>query len=470
MWINRTWLLRIAILVATVASCAAASFADDQATDDLVPMIVKLLSDKDKDLRALGLDQIRTDAKGAAATRKFAAQLPNLPAPTQAALLSALADRADAAALPAIVALLTDCRDQTVRAAAVSAVGSLGQASDLPLLLKSLSADSATERAAARSAIGRLRGEDVPLAVAVAMKDSLPPIHIAMIEILANRRALNAVGNILTDAVDDNADVRKAAIAALGQLASAEHIPGMLDAVLKASKGTERDAAEKAVAAVCSRIEDPEQQAILSAWSRFDGDDGLALLPTLGRVGGPKVYLAVKAAMTSDDVSRREAGLRALCNWPDASIADEIFALAQKADSPVHRTMIFQSLVRIGSLRDTRTDLDRLDRMKQALSIAKSDEERSLVINRCRAAYAVESLRFVLPYLDQPQFVQLACETIVELAHHREVREPNKSEFDPALDRVIQLSKDEVVVDRAGRYKRGETWARPKPPEATSSP
>jgi HEAT repeat protein len=468
MWTNRTWLLRILFLVGTVTACTA-SFADDQATDDLVQMVVNLLTDKDKDLRALGLDQVRTDAKGAAATRQFAGQLPKLPSATQAGLLSALADRADAAALPAVVALLADCRDQTVRAAAVSAVGSLGKASDLPLLLTSLSADSATERAAARSALTRLRGEDVPPAIAKAMKGSPPPIHIAMIEILANRRALNALGNILTDAVDDNPDVRRAAMAALGQLASAEYIPGMFNGVLKAAKGAERDAAEKAVASVCSRIEDPQQEAILAAWSKFDQEDQLGLLPTLGRVGGAKVYLAVKAAVTSDDGPRREAGLRALCNWPDASVADDLFRLSQGADSAAHRAMTFPALVRVGSLRDARTDLERLDRMKQAMSIAKSDEERSLVINRCRASYAIESLRFVLPYLDQPEFVQVACETIVELAHHRELREPNESEFDPALDRVIQLSKDEVVVDRAGRYKRGETWERPKPTEATNS-
>jgi hypothetical protein len=71
-------------------------------------------------------------------------------------------------------------------------------------------------------------------------------------------------------------------------------------------------------------------------------------------------------------------------------------------------------------------------------------------------------LRFVLPYVAQSEFAQLACETVVELAHHREIRDPNKAEFDKALDKVIEVSKDEVVVDRAGRYKRGETWERPK--------
>ena len=94
------------------------------------------------------------------------------------------------------------------------------------------------------------------------------------------------------------------------------------------------------------------------------------------------------------------------------------------------------------------------------MKVAKTPEEVSLVINRVRTAYDIEALRFVLPYVDQPQFAQIACETIVEIAHHREVRDPNKAEVDKVLDKVIATSKNPVVVERANRYKRGETWDR----------
>ncbi len=82
------------------------------------------------------------------------------------------------------------------------------------------------------------------------------------------------------------------------------------------------------------------------------------------------------------------------------------------------------------------------------------------MINRSRTAYTVETLRFVLPFLDDSQFDQITCETIVELAHHREVRDPNKAEFDKALDKVIEKSKNATVIDRAKAYKKGETWSR----------
>jgi hypothetical protein len=63
----------------------------------------------------------------------------------------------------------------------------------------------------------------------------------------------------------------------------------------------------------------------------------------------------------------------------------------------------------------------------------------------------------VAPYLEQPAYAQQAALTVVELAHHRELRQPNKAEFDGALDRVIRVSRDADVVDRAQRYKKGQT-------------
>ena len=461
----RLWLRGMAGLTAAIL-LVAPSFSKDEPGDELVQMVVNLLGEKDKDLRAVGLDQVRTAAKGAASTQKFAAQLPKLMPAAQAALLSALADRGDAAARPAVLEILATSKDESVRVAAIVAIGALGGSDDLPALIKPLADGSTSEKGAARASLEKLRGDSVPGTIATEMKKSPPPLRVALIEILTSRRALSTVPEIVPATVDDDSAVRVAAMSALGQMASPEHISGMLAGVLKATKGTEREAAEKAVALACSRIEDANERAapVLAAWAKYNETDQLALLSTIGRVGGSKALAVVEAAMASDSTPRREAGLRALCNWPDATIADKLLALAEKAEDDAHRAMTFQAFVRVGSLRDKRTDLERLERIKQAMAIVKSPEERTLVINRCRAAYVVESLRYVLPYMEQPQFAQIACETIVELAHHRELREPNKVEFDPALDKVMKISKDAVVVDRADRYKKGQTWAKPKPP------
>ena len=42
-----------------------------QSGDELVEAVINLLGERDKDLRALGLEQVRSEAKGEAATRRF---------------------------------------------------------------------------------------------------------------------------------------------------------------------------------------------------------------------------------------------------------------------------------------------------------------------------------------------------------------------------------------------------------------
>ena len=74
------------------------------------------------------------------------------------------------------------------------------------------------------------------------------------------------------------------------------------------------------------------------------------------------------------------------------------------------------------------------------------------MIQRAAAVRAVETLRFVAPYMDQPALAEQACRSVVELAHHKELRDPNRQEFAAALQKVLATAKDAVVLERAKRY------------------
>jgi hypothetical protein len=290
-----------------------------------------------------------------------------------------------------------------------------------------------------------------------------PTAKAALLDVLATRRAADQLPAIATAAVDNEQGVRRAAMRALGQIGNPEQIPQMLNGVLKAQKGFEREQAEKAVALLCDRIENQEQRAavVIGALGSVDAAHRDELLSLVGRVGGTKLIDFVAKIATSDDASRRQLGIDALSKWPDASVADKLLEITTHASDPAERNGAFRGFVKVSAARDHRSDRERLDRMKQAMQAAQTPEEVALVINRVRTSYDIAALRFVLPYVEQPQFSQVTCETIVEIAHHREVRDPNKAEVDQALDKVIKISKDPVVVERANRYKRGETWQRP---------
>ena len=120
--------------------------------------------------------------------------------------------------------------------------------------------------------------------------------------------------------------------------------------------------------------------------------------------------------------------------------------------------MIVDALIRVVPLPDGRPDQERLAVLKQVMELRLTDQQRAAIIKRARAIRSLDTFRFVAPYMDDPKFAQFACETVVELAHHKELRQPNKAEFNKALDKVILLSKDPEVILRAKHYLKDETW------------
>jgi HEAT repeat protein len=268
---------------------------------------------------------------------------------------------------------------------------------------------------------------------------------------------------LLAYAVDAEPTVRAAAMIALSQLGGPEHLPGMVQGILKSERGAERTAAERAVAAVCARITPESERAapLIAILEKLSKDDRLIVMPALGRVGGAMALKVIEATIADTDAKVHEIGVRALCNWPDASTWPMLIELAKSDSRPELRTMALAALIRVAPLPDKRSDDERLELVKKVLAMCQTDGERKLILQRVKAIRTVAALRFVAPYMDQATFAPAACETVVELAHHRALRDANKDEFHQALDKVLATTKDPTLIDRANRYKRGQTWVKP---------
>lgn len=440
--------------------------AEPKAADssDLVNLAIGLFADQDKDLRALGFDQVRNEAPGEAATRAFAAELPKLSADAQVGLLSALADRGDAAARLAVLKLLETKADESVKVAAIVALGKLGNSEDVTFLVAQLANASASVKAAARTSLTTLPGELTPTTIAAALKSSSPELCVTLIEILAARRALDTLPALLQAAVDADARVRSAAMLALGQLAGPQHVAAMAAGVLKAEPGLEREAAEKAIALAAARNEDPEQRAkpLLSVLEKASEADRLTLLPTLGRLGGEAARKVIQADLNSTSTPNHLAAVQAFGNWPNGSAFATVLDVAQNDPCSDCRELALTGAIRLATMTDGRPEAERLAATKKVMDLCKTADDQNRLLRRIQSIRALETLQYVVPFLDKPANAQAACEAIVEMAHHRGLREPNKSAFDAALDRVMATSKDPIVTDRAQRYKKDQTWVRPQ--------
>ena len=127
------------------------------------------------------------------------------------------------------------------------------------------------------------------------------------------------------------------------------------------------------------------------------------------------------------------------------------------------RSLLLAALIRISPLPDNKlNDAQKLEMVKRTMGLCQRNEDKAKLIERANAIRTVETLRFVMPFLDQPELAEPACLSVVELAHHQKLRDANKAEFTTALDKVLGITKNEELVERATRYKAGQTWDRNK--------
>ena len=431
-----TW-AALACLSCGLQSAAAADAAVPQ---DAVQMTIDFLAKDDQAFRAIGLDRVRYGLKGEAATVQFAGLLSKLAPARQAELTAALADRGDRAALPAMLALLMASKEPAVRAAAVSGLGALGSGTEVAVLKTSLAAAD-PEKAAARRALTVIRGIDVTPLIVEAAKSGEPGLRPTFIDILADRRAVSALPDLLTAAIDGDPAVRTAAMRALARLGGPEQVAGMVQGVLKSAAGGERDEAERALVTVCTQNPGKEKaaEALLTQFKAADDTIQETLLTVLARVGGTGAIAIVDGLIADTNTAKRKLGLTALAKWPDATVSQRLLDLLGASQDQAERDQLLGTLIRIAPLPDNKlNDKQKLELLEKTMSLCKRDEDRRRVLERANAIRTIETLRFVVPYLDDPNLTK-------------------------ALDKVLGTTKNEELIERAERYKQGQTWERKKP-------
>jgi HEAT repeat protein len=418
------------------------------AGDGAGAMTLELLAGDDADARAVAAGHMARVLRPATLPQ-FAAAFPRVPVPGKLLLIGAMARSGDKAAMPlALSAARSD--EEPVRLAGLRALAKLGDASAVPTLLEATAAEG-DAAGAARESLRRVFGEGVDEAIIAAMQRAETDMRGTLIDVLNARSAVAAAPALLKEATHEDAGIRTRAMRALGNLAEPEHIPAMTAVLLSYEGAGEREEAEKAIVRVCERTAEPEEGAdgVVAALTAADEEGRRVLLPLVGRLGGEQALAAVQEALRSEQEETRDAAVAALCNWPDAAVADELLELAGNADKPEQRRSTLRAYVRV---IESRPERERLAMYQQAMALAERDHERKVVLKAVASARSVEALRWAVPYLDTPALAMDASRAVVDLAKHGDLRRDNHDEFRAALNKVIDVIDDSGLIDRAKRH------------------
>ncbi len=191
--------------------------------------LVESIKSPDAALRRAAIGFSRT-ADGQDVTRSLAELLPALPPEAQELLLGALAARNDPASAAAVMAVAENPGTaEAVRAAAYEALGAVGDASVIDMLVGAAATRAGLEQQAARTGLLQVSRGDVREALLRVLGSSEPKRQVEAIRAMAGRRTTGTEGQLLQLAAGADGAVRREALKALGVLAGKENLAAMLN-------------------------------------------------------------------------------------------------------------------------------------------------------------------------------------------------------------------------------------------------
>jgi HEAT repeat protein len=229
-----------------------------------IALLVEQLKSPDKARFAMGLSTAR-ELPGRQVTEALLAELAAATPERQALLVLALADRDDPSRLPALLKAAQGGA-KNVRIAAIHALQRQGDASCLPVLLDVAVDNDAELSQAAIAALADLPGKTVDADLTARLTAASGRwTQLALIKVAGERQIVAAVSALMGYADDRDVQIRCAALAALGRTVGPAELPVLVGRVVLVKDTAETKAAEQALRAASVRMPDREACAELLA-------------------------------------------------------------------------------------------------------------------------------------------------------------------------------------------------------------
>lgn len=413
---------------------------------DGLPLLVEQLESADRALFGIGLSTAR-ELPGSDVTATLVAELQKVAPERQPLLLLALADRGDAAALPAVLEAAKSGPAAT-RIAALGVVPRLGDAACIGTLLEIAAADDAEVAQAAREALQALPGDNVDAELVTRLSQAEGKARLALIAAAEQRRIVAAVPALLTAIDDASADVRTAALAALGATVTANDLPVLITRVVKTPYPNEAADAKQALLTACVRMPDREACAnlLIGAMHQAPSTAQVAIIEVLGAMGGPQALGALAAAAKEGNTDLKETSSRLLGEWMTTDAGPVLLDVAKSVSEQKYKIRALRGYLRIAKQIELRPET-RVEMCQKALPVCQRDEERTLVLQVLELNPIAPALPLAVSLLERPSLKDEAGRVAVVIAE--KVIDADKAAVAQAMQQVVAAGGTPEVVDRA---------------------
>jgi len=406
--------------------CAALVGMINSSDKNAGKIIIKALKEDQPKIQTIAIGMVR-DIPGSKNTAIIAKQLPKYSPSLQARLLQALADRGDRKALPA-ARKAAKSNDETVKIAAYKALGALGNASVVDLLIKNSTGQSKISQVA-RDNIDRLRGKNVNKKLLELTGDSDPQIRKEAVRSLGKRHAVEINRDMRKVVLrDTNGKVRMEAIKSLRLIAQEEDIPKLIHILIKIKDQKERKEMEKTLLSVARQFNALEKtsdsaQGIYPAATKPQAQASLIYI--LGKCTQNKALPVIRKATAHSNAEIKDAAARALFAWPHGEALEDLRAIAKKSPKENYRILALRGYLRLISAKKDLSATESLKLYLEAAGLAGKDEDKKMALAGMNKIKQLEkadkkilqkALAIVIPELDNKAIQNEAVSVAIKAA------------------------------------------------------
>ena len=214
-----------------------------------------------------------------------------------------------------------------------AALGRLGDGSSAAVLLDVATGTAGELSQAAIAVLADLPGKELDTALAARLPNARGQTRAVLVRLVGQRHAQRFVPALLQAADDPDAQVRTAALEALGATISLGDLPLLIARTARPQSPAEAAAAQTALSAACVRMPDREACAerLAAALPEAAAPVKQKLLAILGAVGGKNALAAIAAATKDPDPKMQDMATHLLGQWMSADAAGVLLDLAKSS-------------------------------------------------------------------------------------------------------------------------------------------
>jgi HEAT repeat protein len=373
-------------------------------------VLVAALKSESPRLQAIGVRELAA-IEGVSVAKR----MPGLPPRAQVQMISALVD----SGLPDVLPVLEQgfsSGNESVRVASLNGIAKLGSAKQIPMLASHAASTTGDEQAAARVALGRIRGSDADAAVLSSIADAEPRTKVELIRAAGERGISNAADVLLRTATDTDRQVRNESIRALRETAGSAHVPTLVSLLVKTHDENDRKEYERTVAAAIHRAREAPIGELASAYrAASDVKVKASLLSVMAAVGNGDALPIVREALKASEADVQRAAVNALSAWPSPEPMKDLLTLAQSSPNAAHQVLALRGYVRLAQIPSNRTPAETAKLLAAAMTASKRAEEKKMVIAAAQRVITPESVELVKAVVNDPAVAAEAKAAITAL-------------------------------------------------------